>query len=124
MLTARTRKATRHSSWLLGGAGRLRSNSFLIDKYGANPEVGNGEMEWTSLHGAVIFGEPATARMLLARGANPNSRDVLGRTPLSWAVNVEWEDDSYTGPPMVQLLLEADGVDIDIQYIGDRAPLV
>lgn len=54
------------------------------------------------------FEELATARMLLARGANPNCRDSRGRTPLSWAVKIEWEDNSDIGPPMVQLLLEAD----------------
>lgn len=39
-------------------------------------------------------------------------------------MKIEWEDNSDIGPPMVQLLLEADGVDVDIQDIGDCGPLV
>ncbi|KAE8376675.1 ankyrin repeat-containing domain protein [Aspergillus bertholletiae] len=110
--------------WLAVRWGRKATVELLLDKYQANIEVSNGEMEWTSLHGAVYHEEPETARMLLARGANPNSIDRHGRTPLSWATNIVWQD-CHDGivPPMVPLLLETDGVDLNIPDTMGRTPL-
>jgi len=41
--------------FLVARWGREATVELLVEKYGANPEVGNGGMEWTSLHGAVIL---------------------------------------------------------------------
>ncbi|GAB1197569.1 hypothetical protein APSETT444_006866 [Aspergillus pseudonomiae] len=110
--------------WLAVRWGREAAVELLLDKYRANTEVSNGEIKWTALHGAVYHEEPDMARMLLTRGANPNSRDRHGRTPLSWATNIEWQDcRDGIAPTIVPLLLEADGVDIDSRDTWGRTPL-
>ncbi|KAE8164833.1 ankyrin repeat-containing domain protein [Aspergillus tamarii] len=110
--------------WLAVRWGREDAVELLLDKYGASLELANGDMEWTAYQAAIYHGKPETARMLLERGANPNSRDRHGRTPLSWAVNIEWDDcHDGIGSTMVPLLLETDGVDVNSQDKMGRTPL-
>ncbi|RAQ55058.1 ankyrin repeat-containing protein [Aspergillus flavus] len=110
--------------WLAVRMGREDAIELLLDTYGANPEIHNGHMEWTAIHAAIIHNEPSTARMLLARGVNPNSRDRHGRTPLSGAVNIEWDIcHDGIGSTMVPLLLETNGVDVNSQDNLGRTPL-
>ncbi|PIG83257.1 ankyrin repeat-containing protein [Aspergillus arachidicola] len=110
--------------WLAVRWGREDAVELLLDKYRANPEIHNGDMEWTAIHAAIIHNEPETARMLLARGVNPNSRDRHGRTPLSGAVVIEWDTcHDGIGSTMVPLLLETDGVDVNSQDNLGRTPL-
>ncbi|KAE8423351.1 ankyrin repeat-containing domain protein [Aspergillus pseudocaelatus] len=110
--------------WLAVRWGREDAVELLLDKYGASLDVPNGDMEWTAFQAAIYYEKPETARMLLARGANPNSRDRYGRSPLSWAVNIEWDDcHDGIGSTIVPLLLETDGVDVNSQDKMGRTPL-
>jgi serine/threonine protein kinase len=59
---------------------RLRE---LLDR-GTPPNVGDGTT--SPLHQAVHMGNPQYVRMLLEKGANPNTRDEAGETPLHYAL--------------------------------------
>ena len=56
---------------------------FLL-AHGANADAADAD-GMTPLMLAAQFGKPATARALLARGADPAARDHAGRTALRWA---------------------------------------
>lgn len=51
---------------------------------GTSPNAQQGSV--SPLHYAVEMGETGYVRMLLEKGANPNSRDPLGETPLIYAL--------------------------------------
>ncbi len=59
---------------------RLRQ---LLDR-GTPPNVGDGAT--SPLHQAVHMGQPHYVRMLLEKGANPNTRDQFGEMPLHYAL--------------------------------------
>jgi serine/threonine protein kinase len=59
---------------------RLRQ---LLDR-GTPPNVGDGVT--SPLHQAVHMGQPHYLRMLLEKGANPNTRDQFGEMPLHYAL--------------------------------------
>jgi len=56
----------------------------LLDK-GANPNIVEREMGRTPLHWAAFRGRKTKVEMLLAHGANVDTRDWYGKTPLSLA---------------------------------------
>ncbi len=56
----------------------------LLDK-GANPNIVEREMGRTPLHWAALRGRKTKVEMLLAHGANVDTRDWYGKTPLSLA---------------------------------------
>jgi len=56
----------------------------LLEK-GANPNTVEREYGQTPLHRAAMRGRKAAAEMLLAHGADMNTRDWYGKTPLSLA---------------------------------------
>ncbi len=56
----------------------------LLEK-GANPNIVEREMGQTPLHWAAFRGRKTAAEMLLAHGANVDTRDWYGKTPLSLA---------------------------------------
>ncbi|KAF7155501.1 hypothetical protein CNMCM6106_004647 [Aspergillus hiratsukae] len=80
-----------------------------------NIDVNSLEKGYTPLHHAVQSGSESTAHLLLARGADPDIRDVLGRAPLHYAVGEESE-------PMVCLLLDK-GANMTIQDQSGCIPL-
>ena len=69
-----------------------------------------------ALHAAVRKGLPRAVEMLLIAGADANSKDELGWTPLWWAVEQGHND-------MVKLLLETGKADIESEDKDGRTPL-
>ena len=61
-------------------------------------------------------GHEAVARLLVDKGADPDSEDSGGRTPLSWATGRGHE-------AVVQLLLATVGVDSDSKNSDEQTPL-
>lgn len=53
----------------------------LLLKFGADPDVPDGESGWTSLHRACYFGHLGLVARLLQVKANPRAEDRKGRTP-------------------------------------------
>ena len=72
----------------------------------------------TPLHDAAFAGDVETVKALLAAGADPNARDVGGRTPLHGAV---WPPKT-AAPAVVGALLEA-GADPNARDVDGRTPL-
>ncbi|MFN2420649.1 MAG: ankyrin repeat domain-containing protein [Gemmatimonadota bacterium] len=70
----------------------------------------------TALHQAADFGRLDAARILLARGAEPATRDRNGATPLHYAAR--------EGHPAVAELLLEHGADPDSRDDGGRTPLM
>ncbi|GBP65214.1 Transient receptor potential channel pyrexia [Eumeta japonica] len=67
---------------------------------------------WTPLHVASARVRPQCTRLLLAAGANPNAKDVRGRTPLDVAGSAHYhnmEIDLLHFSTVVELLLNAGG---------------
>ena len=58
----------------------------------ADAREGNG---MSALELAIEHMQLDIIRYLLRVGANPNSRDAFGQTPLHWAVDIECEDARY-----------------------------
>jgi ankyrin repeat protein len=71
----------------------------------------------TMLGRSVLNNEIEMARMLIARGANVNSVDKLGMTPLLWAANIDFGD-----AVMVSLLLQS-GARADVRNKDGLTPL-
>ena len=61
---------------------------------------------FTDLIVGSYFGHEAVVKQLLERGVDPDSEDIDGRTPLSWAAEYGYEE-------VVKLLLAKDDVDLD-----------
>jgi ankyrin repeat protein len=64
--------------------GRIASAEWLLKK-GADPNTARGKNLWTPLHQAASRGNARIVSSLLEHGANPNSRDGDGKTPLDVA---------------------------------------
>jgi ankyrin repeat protein len=60
---------------------------------------------WTVLHYAAWTGGMDNVRLLLHHGADPNARDVIGRTPMSNAANRDRSD-------VIAILIDA-GADVE-----------
>ena len=71
-----------------------------------------------ALHAAVAIGDIAIVRALLARGADPNSRDALGCTPLHPAVKL----DVAIALPLLRELIQA-GASPEIASASGETPL-
>jgi hypothetical protein len=73
----------------------------------------HGNMNRTALHYAALRGREDVARLLLAKGADPNARDYSRRTPLHYA------------SPWIEItrLLVANGADINAEDKEGRTPL-
>jgi ankyrin repeat protein len=67
----------------------------------------------TLLHHAAAFGTAETMMLLLDSGANPNSKNSLGSTPLHWAITSEVK---------VRLLLSRGG-QVNVKQAEGRTPL-
>lgn len=72
------------------------------------------DQENTPLHWAVSFGHHSAVELLLAGGADPNSRDMYGNTPLHWA---------SIYPGVMQLLMSQDAR-VDSQNSKGRTSLM
>ncbi|XWW94076.1 hypothetical protein V2A60_002018 [Cordyceps javanica] len=73
----------------------------LLARCGRNElEQRGGARGSTALHVAATYGEVEAVRLLLAAGANPNERNVMGESGIQWAAF--WKHDET-----VQVLLEA-----------------
>ncbi|KAJ6010949.1 hypothetical protein N7451_002361, partial [Penicillium sp. IBT 35674x] len=73
----------------------------------------------TPLEMAAYCGYATVVRMLLAAGADPNTQDSLGDTPLSSAASCEPQD----GEAIVKLLLATEGIHLNPQDHAGRTPL-
>lgn len=96
--------------------------TLLLSEPGINPNKKNDDGA-TPLAMAAEENDLAIARELLAAGADPNSRDNLGVTPLHHAVipyHVTYEGHAAN---MVKELLELNGIDPDPIGIDGRTPL-
>ena len=97
---------------------------FLI-KHGANVAVTDGEWGGTPLHWSQA--NPATSRLLLENGADIESRDKRGRTPLFWAAVNANRDKSgtlYAKYLEVMKILLDGGADANAEDAQGRTPLL
>jgi ankyrin repeat protein len=81
----------------------------------ATPKINNGTTHTMGLHKAAYEGDAERVKELLKKGANPNTKDVFGRTPLHEAASEGSVD-------VVKLLLEH-GADPNIQDEVGWTPL-
>jgi uncharacterized protein len=65
---------------------RLADNHSLTARVGRQPNAVTDREGQTALYGAVKFGWANVVEHLLARGADPNVKDALGKTPLDGAM--------------------------------------
>ena len=63
--------------------GHLDTALVLIEA-GANVNAGN-HGNWTPLMSAAYYGHPEMVKLLLEHGANPRTRDYMGKTAADWA---------------------------------------
>jgi ankyrin repeat protein len=70
----------------------------------------------TNLHKAAFDGNAERVKELLKKGADPNTKDKKGRTPLHWAA-------PYKGHVEVVKLLLEHGADPNIKNKYGRTPL-
>ncbi len=97
---------------------------FLI-KHGANVDVTDGEWDGTPLHWSQA--NPATSRLLLENGADIESRDKRGRTPLFWAAVNANRDKSgtlYAKYLEVMKILLDGGANVNAEDAQGRTPLL
>ena len=48
-----------------------------------------GHIGETPLHGAATFGHKEIVELLIAKGADVNARDNVGKTPIDWAIEYD-----------------------------------
>jgi ankyrin repeat protein len=77
----------------------------LLDK-GANPNAIENERGLTPLHLAADKGRKAMVELLISRGADVNTKDYSGRTPLSYAEDLG-SNDMFGRPRNTPLTIEA-----------------
>jgi ankyrin repeat protein len=90
--------------------------AFLL-AHGASPKGARGVRKKTPLHRAAggVKENCAVVRMLIARGADPNAKDLLGRTPLHEAARAGFSD-------VAKVLLE-NGADAAAKNDAGHAPI-
>jgi len=97
----------------------------LLVQHGANLNVQTEDgYKLTPLHNAIqakSFKAQAVAEVLLQRGADPNTKDAQGYTPLHTAVSLE-EAPYYDLAKMIRLLLERGASLEELDGLG-RTPL-
>lgn len=72
------------------------------------------KLDWTPLHHATVFGNPASVRILAEAGADPNARNSSKATPLMYAAwNLE----------MTKILVEKGG-DVNAQAADGSTPFL
>lgn len=86
----------------------LDADPALTDR--KDKDVGSVVDGATALHRAAEWGSLETARVLLARGADPNAPDRRGRTPLALAAHDSSPRKEKPTPALVDLLLERGAV--------------
>jgi ankyrin repeat protein len=96
--------------------GNVAIVSILLLCANINPNVPryNG---MTPLHAACTYGNITTIEMLLKSGANPNARDLKGRTPLRSALF------AWNPMEMLRTLLKFPGVDPNVPNNAGETPL-
>ncbi|MFN6565545.1 MAG: ankyrin repeat domain-containing protein [Nostoc sp. ChiSLP01] len=94
-----------------GSISQTESVNLLLD-YGANPNLPERYEGNTALHIAVLAKKSDIARLLLARGANPNAQNYIGDTPLHQATK-------HGEVELSQLLIEY-GADVNIRNLHRR----
>ena len=94
--------------------------SFLV-RHGADPNVRRSDLS-TPLHDAVMYGIVELVLLLLEKGANVDSRNDKGRTPLHF---VSWDEESEEaqGRSTTQLLLER-GANVNAQDKDGATPVL
>jgi uncharacterized protein len=100
---------------LAAGAGSADCVRFLLER-GADPRL-KALGIITAMHPLAWRNEPEIARMLLAKGADVNAREMRGATPLIIAAA---SDDA--GPEMIRVLLDA-GADVHAKDAQGRTAL-
>ena len=64
----------------------------LLIEFGANPNGGNTDQNYTPLHKAVYSGVYELVELYLLKGANVNSKNDVGETPLDIAYKQKYND--------------------------------
>src|SRR6267154_2485686 len=93
----------------------------LIDAQ--SPDVNSrGGTHTTALHAAVVNGHSKVASLLLRNGADPNSRDQLGRAPLHRASRAGQTITVKSSFEIAQILVK-DGANVNVTDDDGRTPL-
>lgn len=93
----------------------------LLLRAGVKPTLPYNHVD-TALHHAMLWSTPATIRLLLQHGADPNAKESWGRTPLhEWAIR---EERPYGERLEILHLLLQYGADINARDKDDTTPLM
>ena len=81
--------------YLAVSRGDYKNSKELLDK-GTDPDIKYGPSEQSPLHQAAMNGSESLVKLLLERGADKESRNRVGNTPLSYAAILGPPSHSYS----------------------------
>ena len=113
------------------GVGRTEGQTLVTERkaldavqvaleFGSDVNAANAD-GWTALHGAAYNGANTIVRLLAERGATPDVKDKLGRTPLSIAEGAKVRDTIFVVHQSTADLLRSLGAHLGLKETAGEA---
>ncbi len=97
---------------------RTAANELTFSKAGLSYHIGTDRSDWTALHMAAYGGQITVGKLLLEGGADVNTPNDHGESPIHLAARMPFRDSAWEDyPKMVELLLDH-GADIEMRIKG------